>query len=113
MKTRNRVLIGALAGVMLATPVLAAADDACLQHNRIWSTRVVDPVTVVATDQTQHRYTIHMNPGCVGLTNGGSRLVFRTWQNLGCVDKGSILGVEVPGMGFVSCSISGVTAGAP
>ena len=111
MKTKN-VLVGALAGVMLASPVLAAAEDACLQHNRIFSTKVLDATTVLATDLRHNQFTIHMNPGCTGLTYGGSHLIFRTWQNLGCVDKGDILGVQVPGMGFVSCSIAGVTAGA-
>ena len=113
MMNRNAVLIGALAGVMLASPVLAAAEDACLKHNRIFSTRVIDQTTVLATDWQHNQFTVHVNPGCVGITYGGTRLVFRTWQNLACVGKGDLLGVQVPGMGFVSCAINGVTAGPP
>ena len=32
MKT---ILVGALIGVMLTAPVIAATGDACLQHNRM------------------------------------------------------------------------------
>jgi len=113
MNRKNAVLVGVLAGVMLASPVLAAADDACLKHNRIFSTKVINETTVLATDWQRHQFTIHVNPGCTGITYGGTRLVFKTWQNLGCVDKGDLLGIQVVGMGFVSCAINGVTAGAP
>ncbi len=113
MKRNNAVLIGALMGTMLATPVLAASDEACLQHNRVFNMRAVDDRTVIATDMSQHRFTIHMAPACHGLSVGGSRLVFRTWQNLSCIDKGDLLGVQVPGVGFVSCQIDKVQAGAP
>jgi hypothetical protein len=108
MKT---VLVGALMGAMLATPVLAASGDACLQHNRILSLRALDDRTVLATDRNYHRYTIHMNAGCIGLDNAAAHLVFRTWQNLACVDRGDIIGVQAPGLGFVTCSVAGVQAG--
>jgi hypothetical protein len=113
MKTKKAVLVGAIMGAMFATPVLAASGEVCLQHNRILNLRAKDVQTVVATDLNQHRYTIHMNPGCTGLDNGAARLVFRTWQNLACVDRGDIIGVVAPGLGFVSCSIASITAGAP
>ncbi|HXJ03212.1 MAG TPA: DUF6491 family protein [Micropepsaceae bacterium] len=105
-------LAGMVMGAMLATPVLAAADNACLQHNRIWSWRAVDDNTVVVTDRNSNRYTVHMNPGCTGLTYGGATLVFRTWQNLGCVDRGDIIGITAPGLGFITCSIAGIQGGA-
>jgi hypothetical protein len=108
MKT---ILVGALMGAMLASPVLAARRDACLQHHRIWTWRAVNERTVVVADRNYHYYTVHMNGGCIGLTNGGAVLVFRTWQNLGCVDRGDIVGVRSPGLGFVTCSIAGVQAG--
>jgi hypothetical protein len=113
MKTKKVVLVGALMGAMLATPVLAASGDACLQHNRILNLRAKDIQTVIATDLNYHRYTIHMNPGCTGLDNAAAHLVFRTWQNLACVDRGDIIGVEAPGLGFVTCSIDRISAGAP
>jgi len=100
-------------GALLATPVLAASDNACLQHNRIWGWRALDERTILATDRMQHRYTINMRGGCIGLTDGGAILVFRTWTNLSCVGSGDLIGVRTPGLGFVSCSISNVQAGAP
>lgn len=108
MKT---ILVGALMGVMLASPVLAASGDACLQHNRILNMRALDGRTVLATDLNNHRYTIHMNPGCVGLDNAAAHIVMRTWQNLACVDRGDIIGIRAPGLGFVTCSIDRVQAG--
>jgi hypothetical protein len=110
---KNAVLLGALMGAMLATPVMAAAGEVCLQHNRIWSTRALDDRTVVATDRNYNRFTIHMNAGCFALGRADSRLVFRTWQDLACVDRGDIIGVVAPGLGFINCSVAGVTAGAP
>jgi hypothetical protein len=113
MTTKKAVLVGALMGAMLATPVLAASNEACLQHNRILNLRAVDSRTVLATDLNYKKYTIRMNPGCTGLDNAAAHLVFRTWQNLACVDTGDIIGVEAPGLGFVTCSIDHVQAGAP
>jgi len=110
---KNGMLVGALMAATLATPVLAASEDVCLQHNRIWSWRAVNDRTLVVSDKNLHYYTVRMNPGCIGLTNGAAKLVFRTWQNLGCVDRGDIIGVNSPGLGFVSCSIAGVEGGAP
>jgi hypothetical protein len=111
MKTRNAILVGALMGTMLASPVMAASGEACLQHNRILNMRAIDGRTVLATDRNYHRFTIKMNPGCTGLDNAASHLVMRTWQNLGCVDKGDIIGVRAPGLGFVTCSIDSIHAG--
>jgi hypothetical protein len=113
MKKSNAVLVGALMGAMLATPVLAASSNACLQHNRIWGWRALDERTVLVTDRMQNRYTINMRGSCFGLTDGGAILVFRTWSNLSCVGVGDLLGVRTPGLGFTSCSISNVQAGAP
>ena len=113
MKKFNAVLVGALMGAMLATPVLAASSNACLQHNRIWGWRALDERTVLVTDRMQNRYTINMSGSCFGLTDGGAILVFRTWTNLSCVGVGDLLGVRTPGLGFISCSISNVQAGAP
>ena len=107
----KNVFVGALMGLMLATPVMAATGEVCLQHNRILNLRALDNRTVVARDVNYHRFTIHMNSGCIGLDNAAAHLVFRTWQNLACVDHGDIIGVQAPGLGFVTCSIAGVQAG--
>ena len=100
-------------GATAATPVMAAADEACLQHNRIWSTRIVDDHTIVATDRSYKQYTVRLRGACTGLTNGNAVLIFRTWTNLGCIGDGDLLGVRTPGLGFVNCSIDNVLAGAP
>jgi hypothetical protein len=113
MKKRTAALVGPLMGALLATTVTAAASDVCLQHNRIWNMHAVDDHTVVATDLNYHRYTIHMNGGCVGLNNAASHLVLRTWQNLGCLNRGDIIGVVSPGIGFVTCSVVDIQDGAP
>jgi len=113
MSKTNAVLVGALMGVMLASPVMAAANEACLQHNRIWGWKAVDQRTIVLTDRHYQRYTVHLRGGCVGLTNGAAILVFRTWTDLGCVAPGDLIGVRSPGLGFVNCSIADVQAGAP
>ena len=110
---RKNILVGALMGAMLATPVMAAAGDACLQHNRILSLRALDARTVLATDRNYRRFTIHMNGACAGLNTGVATLVFQTWQNLACVNRGDIVGVVATGLGFVTCSVAGVQAGAP
>lgn len=111
MKRRNVIVAGALMGAMLATPVLAAANSACLQHNRVWSWRAMDERTVLVTDRMKNRYTMNLRGACTGLTDGGAVLVFRTWTNLGCVGTGDLLGVRTPGLGFVTCAISNVQAG--
>jgi hypothetical protein len=113
MTNKNAVLVGVLTGLMLASPVLAAADDACLKHNRIFSTRIINKTTVLATDWQHNQFTVHITAACPGITYGASHLVFRTWQNLACVGKGDLLGAQVPGLGFVTCAIDSVTAGPP
>jgi hypothetical protein len=113
MKRKNAILAAALSATMLANPVFAAADQACLQHNRIWSTRIFDAHTLVVTDTTYKKYTVRLRGACTGLTNGDAVVIFRTWQNLGCIGDDDIIGVRTPGLGFVSCYIASVQAGTP
>ena len=112
MTVRNTALIGLLTGIMLATPVLAAAEEACLRHNRIWTWRAVDDRTVIVTDRSRNPYTVHISPGCLGLTDGTASLIFRPSLQLGCIGPGDLLGVRTAAFGFISCSIRSVqTAG--
>ena len=113
MKKKNAVLAGALMGAILATPVLAASETACLQHNRILSWKALDGRTLLVTDRSQNRYTVRMNGGCVGLNNAAATLVFQQWMNLSCLASGDMIGVRTPGLGYASCSVAGVQAGAP
>jgi hypothetical protein len=98
---------------MLATPVLAAADEACLQHNRFMNWRAIDEQTLVMTDINYKTYTVRMEPRCQGVTNGAAKLIFRTWTNLGCLMPGEIVTVTSPGIGERQCAVAQVMAGAP
>jgi uncharacterized protein DUF6491 len=113
MRTMNLILAGLLMGATAATPVLAAAGDACLRHDRIWSSRVFDAHTVVVKDRANKEYTVRVRGACTGLTWGDAVLIFRTWTNLGCVGDGDLLGVRTPAFGFINCMIDTVQAGAP
>ena len=110
MTSKRAPLVGVLAGVMLATPVLAAAQEACLRHNRILSWKTLDERTVLVTDRAQSRYAVRMNPGCLGVTDGSATLVFRPVTELGCIGPGDLLGVRTAAHGFISCSIVDVQA---
>ena len=113
MMRRNAVLVGALAGTLLATPVLAAAENVCLQHNRVMSFRAFNERTLIATDLQYKRYTVALGTGCMGLTDGDAKFVFRTWTNLGCLNPGDIIGVTTARLGLMNCAVQGVQAGAP
>ena len=108
MARKHASLIGVLIGVTVATPVWAAAQDACLRNNRILTWRAVDDRTVLVTDRSQNRYTVHMSPGCLGLRDGTASLIFRPATELGCIGPGDLLGVRTAAHGFISCSIRGV-----
>ena len=105
--------VSTIAASLIATQVLAAAGDACLQHNRLQSWRAVDNSTMVMTDNQMNQYTVRMNGRCVNLDRPAARLVYRTWQNLGCLSPGEIITVTAPGMGSVTCSVAQVESGAP
>jgi hypothetical protein len=110
---RNLFTACTLAATLFATQVLAAGADACLQRNRVQSWRAVDNSTMVMTDLQQNQYTVRMKGTCSNLDRPAAHLVYRTWQNLACLQSGDIIGVTAPGLGVVTCSIAGVSAGAP
>jgi hypothetical protein len=64
-------------------------------------------------DRWQNEYTVRMKGTCSNLDRPAAHLVYRTWQNLACLQSGDIIGVTAPGLGLVTCSIAGVSAGAP
>jgi len=110
---KNLLTVCALAATLVATQVLAASGDACLQHNRLQSWRAVDDSTMVMTDLQQNQYTVRMKGRCSNLARPTAMLVYRTWQNLACLQSGDIIAVTAPGLGAVTCSVAGVQAGAP
>jgi hypothetical protein len=105
--------VSTVAATLIATQVLAAAQEACLQHNRLQSWRAVDDSTMVMTDLQYNQYTVRLNGRCSNLTRPAAQLIYRTWQNLACLSSGEIFTVRAPGMGVVTCSVASVAAGAP
>lgn len=112
MLKKNAVLVGAIAGVLMATPVLAAAQDACLQHNRVVSWKAVDGRTLVFTDRFMKQFTAEMKDTCEGITRADAKIVYETWENLQCLQSGLIIHVVAPGIRG-TCAIGSVHAGAP
>ena len=110
---KNLFAISTLVGTLIATQVLAASGDACLQRNRLQSWKAVDESTMVMTDIQQNRYTVQMKGRCSNLARPAAVLVYRTWQNLSCLQSGDIIAVTAPGLGAVTCSVAGVQAGVP
>jgi Family of unknown function (DUF6491) len=109
---RNLFVASTLMATLVATQVLAASE-ACLQRNRIQSWRAIDNTTMVMTDNQYKQYTVHMKGSCSNLDRIAAKLIYRTWQNLACLQSGDIIAVTAPGMGSVTCSVAGVEAGAP
>ena len=123
MRTVTSIAVAALACAVAAAPVLAA-ESACLQRNRIYSTRVVDSSTILITDINKNQYTLHMVGSCVGLNDASQYLTFRTQgQNeISCLRRGDRIGYNLPGEGTrvrvrpslqTTCTIDSVTEGAP
>ena len=109
---RNLFVASTLMATLVATQVLAASE-ACLQRNRVQSWRALDDATMVMTDIQMNRYTVHMKGRCSNLNRTAATLIYRTWQNLSCLQSGDIISVTAPGMGSVTCAVAGVEAGAP
>jgi hypothetical protein len=112
MLKKNAVLVGAIAGALMATPVLAAAGDNCLQHNRVVSWKALDEHTLVFTDRFMRQYTAEMKEACEGITRGDAKIVYETWENLQCLEPGLIIHVVAPGIRG-TCAIGSVHAGSP
>jgi len=113
MKWMRTALAGLLIGAALATPVLAA-EEACLQNNRIWGWQALDQRTLVVTDRDYKRYTVHLTGGCIGLDRyAGASIVFRQKLNLGCLSQGDMVAFNSPGLGCMSCSVTNVEAAQP
>ena len=110
---KNLLTACTFAATLIATQVLAASSDACLQRNRLQSWRAVDNATMVMTDNQYKQYTVRLKGSCSNLDRPAATLIYRTWQNLACLQSGDIIGVTAPGLGLVTCSVAGVSAGAP
>jgi len=102
-----------LAGTNFATPG-KAADNACLQNNRIWGWQAVNDRTLIVTDRNYRRFTVSLTGGCIGLDKyAGVSLVVKTSTSLGCLTKGDMVAFNSPGLGPLSCVVNDVRPGVP
>ena len=108
MTTPRVVVAGLLIAATLASPVLAA-EEACLQPNRVWGWQATNDRTLIVTDRTYNRYTVHLSGGCINLAkNTDQQLVFRTKTSLGCVSQGDRVAFNSPGLGPLTCFVNSV-----
>lgn len=123
-----------IAVIMVSTPLTAAAqtpEKICLPLNHVFSTKVIDNRTLLATDYQHRQYTVRMAQRCVSLDQSAQNLSFRRAAGIGseylCIQHGDTLGYSLPGdpsMGVRSitvhgaqsqmqCTIDSVTSGPP
>jgi hypothetical protein len=121
MRNANAFVAAMLISLLGAQSAMAAGE-ACLQRNRIWSTKVIDDSTILITDLKKNQYTVHMSGRCVGLNWAAEDLSFRTKTEIGCLSHGDTISYNQPGETTrirarhslqTPCIIDGVTAGAP
>jgi hypothetical protein len=108
MTSFRAIVAGLLIGATLASPVLAA-EEACLQANRVWGWQALNDRTLIVTDRTYNRYTVRLSGGCINLAqNTSQQLVFRTKTSLGCVSAGDRVAFNSPGLGPLTCFVNAV-----
>ena len=113
MKTISAMLAGTLVAMNFVTPVMAA-ENACLQNNRIWGWQAVNDRTLIVTDRTYRRYTVHLTGGCIGLDKyAAASLVVRTSTSLSCLTTGDRIAFNSPGLGPLTCVVTDVKPGVP
>jgi len=113
LETISATLAVTLVAMNLVTPVLAA-ENACLQNNRIWGWQAVDDRTLIVTDRTYRRFTVHLTGGCIGLGKyAAASLIVRTSTSLSCLTTGDRIGFNSPGLGPLTCGVSDVRPGVP
>jgi Family of unknown function (DUF6491) len=103
--------LGASAALSQQTdgPPPAKDERVCLQANRMQNYDVLDDRTLVITDRFFKRYTVRMASGCVGLTRAATNVVLQARTELGCFgDSGDRVLFNSPGLGPVSCFVTGV-----
>jgi hypothetical protein len=122
---RNKTVLAAtvLASTLVAIPALAQSDDVCLRLHDVYSTRIHDSSTIVATDRLRNEYTVHMRGTCVGLTTNAQPLIFQPLSEISCIKHGDRVSYSMPGeplnislyggSGQTTCFIDSVSEGAP
>ena len=92
------------------TPAAPAGEKVCLQANRMQNYDIIDERTLRITDRFFKNYTVRMASGCVGLTRAATNVVLRLRSSLGlgCFGQGDSVAFNSPGLGPVSCFVTGV-----
>jgi hypothetical protein len=110
-------VIGALMVAAPLTAVAQTAENVCLPLNHVFSTKVIDNRTILATDYQHRLYSVHMRQRCVGLDQFAQNLSFRRAAEIGseylCIQHGDTLGYSLPGdpsMGVRSITVHGAQA---
>ena len=113
MKRAHYTVTGILSGVLTAVPLLAAAQNDCLQRNRVVSSRPVNDTTIVYTDRQMNQWTVTLRDSCRNLTTPNATMVYRNWSSLSCLSRGDYFRVASPGRGMSTCRVNTVLAGGP
>jgi hypothetical protein len=115
----NRSWVASAAGLGLCVLALSSSaipaalaqggeERSCLQNNRIWGWNVVNERTIVVTDHYDRPFLVRLTSGCVGLTNATFALRFKTWTELGCLEKGDTISYRDRTLGFMTCTVTEV-----
>ena len=87
----------------------AAPQQVCLQNNRIWGWTAVNDRLLIVTDRQYHRYIVRLSGGCIGLSAYPlTALRFRTWTELGCLQRGDSVAFRAPALGPLNCFVNEV-----
>ena len=104
--------LGVSAALSQQTDAPSASGDqkVCLQANRMMNYDIIDERTLRITDRFFKNYTVRMTSGCVGLTKAATNVVLRLRSSLGlgCFGQGDSVAFNSPGLGPVSCLVTGV-----
>lgn len=106
---------GVLAAAVMSYPASAQPASAqqpqqtCLQNNRIWGWNAVNDRLLIVTDRQYHRYIVRLSGGCIGLSAYPlTALRFRTWTELGCLQRGDTVAFRAPALGPLNCFVNEV-----
>jgi hypothetical protein len=105
------VIAGIVTAVTVASPMLAEAQNDCLQRNRIQSWKAINDNTVVYTDRSMNQWTVTFRDQCRNLTSPTARLVYRNMSSLKCLARNDPIRVAGSGHGMSTCRVDTVKAG--
>lgn len=114
MRKMPWVWVGILTTLILAEPISAVAEEACLQHNRLKNWRAVNADTILYTDWTGKKYLVTFRDPCPNLTNSTAFLVIGPeWLDLSCLHRGDPIRVAGIGLATSICRVASVEFAEP